>query len=1006
MSSIVRFGVSAFVAVSLTSVAPGLQAVPTPAQQIITTVAGGGPADGLPALDVGLGSPQGVAIDAEGNLFVAASGLHRVLRLDAGNGTWTTVAGNGALGFSGDGGPATSASLELPTGVVVDGAGNLFIADSGNNRIRRVNRAGTITTVAGNGSFGFSGDGGPATSASLRWPQGLALDGAGALFIADSRSHRIRRVDSAGTITTVAGNGTAGFGGDGGAATGASLSGPLHVAVDAAGNVFIADVNNRRIRRVDSTGMIATVAGNGAFGFTGDGGPATSASLTTPRGVAVDTAGNLFVSDPGNKRIRRVDPAGTITTIAGSGIVGFSGDGGPATSASLANAVDLAVDAEGRLFIADGDNQRIRRVDSAGTITTVAGNGSYAFSGDGGPAASASLARPLDVAVDGAGNLFIADVYDQRIRRVDPAGTITTVAGNGTYGFSGDGGPATSAGLRDPAAVALDSAGNLFILDQFRRVRRVDTSGQIMTVAGNLFSDFSGDGGPATNASLVGDRVAVDGFGNLFIAGGQRIRLVDSAGTIRTVAGNGTAGFSGDGGPATSASLRGPQGMAVDGAGNIFIADRDNQRIRRVDPSGTITTVAGNGNFAFTGDGGPATSASLRNPVSVAVDGAGNLFIAESSGLRIRRVDPAGTITTVAGNGTQGFSGDGGPATSARFRGIGGIAVDSAGTVFIADFANHRIRRVSAANTAPTITAVAPLERQQGSAAGGPVTIATVSDAETLAGDLTVTLGTVPTGLTIGTVVNVNGILTAPAHAGCGAAVGTHIVSLQVSDGTLTTTANLTVHVTANTPPMLGVYSATELSVGGSTLIVPAIAPADNGSVNVISAIASAGFAGTLTPDLATGTVAIANAGPVGTHTVTVAAADNCGAITTTSFTLEVVDTTPPEIVSATPSLSVLWPPNRQMVPVTFSVDVRDNVDPSPSCRVTAVTSSDPITGRGDNTSPDWVIGGGLSATVRAERAGTGNGRIYTLTVECTDQSGNASTAPVIVTVPHDRGGA
>jgi hypothetical protein len=310
-----------------------------------------------------------VAVDAAGNLFIADASNHRVRRVDAASGIITTVAGGVSLVFPdiGDGGPATSARLRLLSGVAVDAVGNLFIADRNHQRIRRVDAStGIITTVAGTGFRGFSGDGFPATSASLGDPSGVAVDAFGNLFIADERNHRIRRVDAAsGIITTVAGNGIRGFSGDGGLATSASLRNPFDVALDAAGNLFIADASNHRIRRVDAaSGIITTVAGGGfsVFPDIGDGGPATSASLAFPTGVAVDAAGNLFIADNSNQRIRRVAPSGVITTVAGDGSFGFSGDGGPATQASLAGPRGVAVDSAGSLFIADERNHRIRRV--------------------------------------------------------------------------------------------------------------------------------------------------------------------------------------------------------------------------------------------------------------------------------------------------------------------------------------------------------------------------------------------------------------------------------------------------------------------------------------------------------------------------------------------------------------------------------------------------------------------------------------------------------------------
>ncbi len=660
--------------------------------QIITTVAGTDfffPSTPLPALNSPLANIEGVAVDAQGNVYATDYVNNIVVRVSP-NRVLTVVAGNGIRAFSGDGGPATSASLHIPTGVAVDLAGNLYIADSSNNRIRKVS-SGTITTVAGNGTQGFSGDGGPATSASLYYPTGVVVDSAGNLYIADSSNNRIRKVSS-GTITTVAGNGTQGFSGDGGPATSASLYYPDGVAVDLAGNLYIADSSNNRIRKV-SSGTITTVAGNGTQGFSGDGGPATSASLYYPDGVSVDSAGNLYIADTRNCRIRKVS-GGTITTFAGNENWGFSGDGGPAASAWLYDPHGVAVDSAGNLYIADTSNNRIRKV-SGGTITTVAGNGAYRFSGDGGAATSASLNLPYGVAVDSAGNLYIADFGNNRIRQVS-GGTITTMAGDGNASFSGDGGPATSASLKWPEGVAVDSAGNLYIADfENDRIRKV-SGGTITTVAGNGIGRFSGDGGPATSASLLTpSAVAVDSTGNLYIAdaSNRRIRKV-SGGTITTVAGNGNAGFSGDGGPATSASLLSPMGVAVDSVGNLYIADDQNDRIRKVS-GGTITTFAGNGNGGFSTDGGPATSASLYEPYGVAVDSAGNLYIADYGNNRIRKVS-GGTITTVAGGGNQGFSGDGGPATGASLYYPRGVAVDSAGNLYIADLENNRIREVLA----------------------------------------------------------------------------------------------------------------------------------------------------------------------------------------------------------------------------------------------------------------------------------------------------------------------
>lgn len=336
---------------------------------------------------------------------------------------------------------------------------------------------GVIGTIAGNGTPTFSGDGGPAAAAAVNHPRGLAIDAAGNIHIADTDNWRIRRVSSSGMISTVAGNGIPGYSGDGGPALSASLSDVTGVALDAAGNLYIADAGNRRIRRVAPNGTISTVAGSGVQGFSGDGGPAALATLNRPTSVLVDPAGNLYIADSSNHRIRRVSPGGTITTVAGNGLAGFGGDGGPAGGASLMFPLGLALDRSGNLYIADADNNRVRRVSPSGVITTAAGNGLGGFAGDGGPATAASLNLPEDVAVDAAGNLFIADAGNNRIRKVDPSGVISTVAGTGADGFSGDGGPAIDAMLNFPWGLALDGAGGVLAADRANnRIRKISAS--------------------------------------------------------------------------------------------------------------------------------------------------------------------------------------------------------------------------------------------------------------------------------------------------------------------------------------------------------------------------------------------------------------------------------------------------------------------------------------------------------------------------------------------------
>jgi hypothetical protein len=555
--------------------------------------------------------------------------------------------------------------------VALDGAGNIVIGDTMNNRIRvvaestgtfygRAITAGDIYTVAGIGSTGFSGDGGPATAAELNLPFGVAVDGAGNVVIADTGNNRVRVVAestgtfygqamTAGDIYSVAGTGTSKFSGDGGPAVAAALSNPAGVALDGSGNLVIADQDNGRARVIAATtgtfyrkamtaGDIYTVAGHG-FGSSGDGRPAATIQLGGPNSIRTDGAGDMVIAD-GTERVwlvagrtgtfyGRAMTAGDAYAVAGNGRTGFSGDGGPAPKATLKDPTSAIWDGAGNLLITDSANNRIRVVAArtgtfygqamtAGDIYTIAGTGGKGFSGDGGPATSARLHSPNGLSLDGAGNLVFADTTNNRIRVIAgsagsfygqamTAGDVYTVAGDGVSRFSGDGGPALSAGMQ-PYDVVVDAAGNLVFADT--------THNRVRVIAGSTGSFY-----------------------------GQAM----TAGDVYTVAGSGARGFSGDGGPAASAMLSFPNGVSLDGAGNLAIADTDNNRVRIVAENtgtfygeamtaGDIYTVAGTGTQAFSGDGGPGTSAAVDQPFDVTVDGAGNLLFADTGNGRIRMV--------------------------------------------------------------------------------------------------------------------------------------------------------------------------------------------------------------------------------------------------------------------------------------------------------------------------------------------------------------------------------
>ncbi len=685
----------------------------------------------IPATGSSLADPGGIAVDGDGRIFIADSKNNRVLRVEL-DGSVTTIAGTGSPGFSGDGGPATSAELQLPAGVAVDGLGRVFVADSGNARIRVIAIDGTMSTLAGTGVAEYGGDGGPAILAQLANPQAVTVDGLGRVFVADTDNNRIRRIDIDGTISTVTGDGTANFAGDGLDATLAEVNAPYGLAIDPLGRVVIADTFDQRIRRIELDGTIDTIAGDGTPNYFGDGGPATQAELQFPVGLAFDAAGRLFVADVVNERIRRIDLDGTISTAAGTGDIGYAGDGGAAAAAMFDSPLGVAVDAQGRLVVDDTRNERVRRVDTTGVIATVAGTGGFGLGGDGGAATSAELANPFGVAVDTAGRGYIADTFHHRIRRVELDGTIVTIAGDGISGYAGDGGPATQAELASPDGVAIDAMGRVYIADTYnQRIRRIDVDGTIATVAGDGNQSYGGDNGPATSAELSNPNgVAVDPMGRVVIADtyNHRIRRVELDGTIVTIAGTGQNGYNGDGIAATSALITFPYDVAVDAQGRVLFGDTASQRVRRVELDGTIATIAGNGSAGYNGDGIAAIAAELSSPYGVTTDPQGRVLITDGANQRIRRIELDGTIATVAGNGTTGADGDAAAATSAQLAGPIGIAVDAIGRIVIADTNNQRIRRID-----PATGVIATVAGKVDPENGGPVAMARLVDPQAIA---------------------------------------------------------------------------------------------------------------------------------------------------------------------------------------------------------------------------------------------------------------------------------
>ena len=575
---------------------------------------------------------------------------------------------------------------------------------------------GDIVTYAGGGA----GDGGGAAGAAVG-PYGVAADGAGNLYIADSTNCRVRKLTPGGAISTVAGVGVCGYAGDGGPATAARLSYPQAVAVDAAGTLFIADTQNCRIRQVDPGGTITTLVGSGVCIFAGEGIPAGSASVSYPRGVAVNAAGDVYIADSDNCRVRRVS-GGIIATFAGTGACGFLGDGGPATSAGITHASGVWEDGAGNVYIADTDSCRVRVVGPSGVISTVAGNGTCGYTGDGGLAYAAGLNKPRAIVTDAAGDLYIADTDNCRVRKVTyPYVTISTITGDGDCNYGGDGGPAASGKVRHPRGVAA-AGGDVLVGDSDNCRARKVSGGTIRTVAGTGVCLFGGDGGGATNAALSDPGgMAADSAGNMYIAdtANCRIRKVTAGGTISTFAGTGTCAFGGEGGAPLSASFDHPRGIVVDSAGAVYVADTDSCRIRKI-ASSTVVTVAGDGTCGFGGDGGAAAAARLSYPQGIAISGS-NLYIADTFNCRVRKI-AGGIITTHAGDGACGYDGDGGPPLSASLTFPYGVAADTSG-VYVADTYNCRVRKV-AGGVITTIAGTGPCGY---GGDGGPATAAAIN---------------------------------------------------------------------------------------------------------------------------------------------------------------------------------------------------------------------------------------------------------------------------------------
>jgi len=667
----------------------------------VTTYAGTGVTGNTngPVASATFTSPIGLCIDTSGNIFVGDHNTNLIRKITP-DGIVTTLAGNGSVGSAN--GIGTNASFNRPLDVKADNSGNVFVGDRDNNRIRRVN---TVTGVVDTFSGVDAGFVDGIQGARFYGPHGLSFDTSGNLFVADSYNHSIRQIDlNTGLVTTLAGTSSAGFVNAIGSA--ARFNFPYGLVADTSGNVFVADGVNNVIRKINiGSRMVTTLAGNASGGYAD--GIGANPSFSFPWGLTTDNSGNIFVV---NESIRKITPDGNVKTIVGRTITNRFFLDGNSSDACFSGPSDIALDTSGNMFVADLFNNCIRKVDSDGVVTTLAGNRLERRADGTGTGNPPSFNNPWGVAVDTSGNMFIADLANNVIRKMTPDGVVTTIAGSGNSGFAD--GIGRNASFYSPHDLTVDTSGNLFVVDTINnRIRKIVIStGLVTTLAGNGVVSYAD--GPGTTASFKYPRgICIDRNGNLFIADtdSHRIRrIIISTGVVSTLAGTalgiGTSGSTD--GTGTSASFNSPFGVAIDVSGNLFVADTYNQRIRKITfpnglipAGGVVTTIAGQANIGFAD--GTGAAALFHYPTGVTVDATGNLFICDKDNNRIRKMTPGGVVTTVAGNGQQSWVD--GVGTSTSFNQPPRLAFDPSGNLVVTDGLNHKIRKVTLAGVVTTL---------------------------------------------------------------------------------------------------------------------------------------------------------------------------------------------------------------------------------------------------------------------------------------------------------------
>jgi sugar lactone lactonase YvrE len=631
--------------------------------------------------------PSGIALDTYGNIYVADPGNNRIRRIEMLGVQVNTLAGSGTATYLD--GIGAYAGFNNPFSIVFDSSYNIYISDSLNNRIRKITKSGIVTTFAGSGLATYLDGNG--TLAGFNNPAGLIFDNSGNLYVADTNNNRIRKITQSGVVTTFAGSGVATYLDGTGTAAGFNLLQSL--TIDSSNNLYVADTTNHRIRKITSLGQVTTFAGSGTGTFLD--GTGTAAGFFNPRGITINTtSGILYIADTDNYRIRQISITGQVTTIAGSGVGTFSD--GLGTTASFKYPFGICVDLSGSLIVTDTFNNRVRKIVN-NLVTTIAGSGTQSYLDGSGPVANFN--GPCGLAIDNSGTLYVSDLWGHRIRVLSSPYIATTIAGSGVATFLD--GTGIAAGFNKTAKITIDVNNNLYVADQVNhRIRKITNTGIVSTIAGSGLATYLDSTGTLAGFNNP-DGIIIDSNNNLYVCdtGNNRIRKITPVGVVTTLAGSGVATyFDGTG---TAAGFNTPRGITIDSNNNIYICDFTNNRIRKITNIGQVTTIAGTGNATYLD--GIGTAAGFNNPMDITIDSNNNMYVIDYSNNRLRKINTSGQVTTLAGSGTSTMID--GTGTGASFSWMYAITIDSIGTVYVANY--NYIRKVTSAGIVTTIAGAA-----------------------------------------------------------------------------------------------------------------------------------------------------------------------------------------------------------------------------------------------------------------------------------------------------------